>query len=356
MKGCIFLLSAVWLALAGCGGQAPPAVDALHSQLLRDACDALLASDAARSRRALERLREARPGDAFAAAAAERVEHHAARVQINDAIRQGRIEEASRYVREATGAAFSAAVQTGPAVAALVALKQYLAGRPFASVEAAEAALRKLNSHRPLLDLSPAFLVFIQGETAALAALRVHEEEVVVECLASELDAAAVSGAPLASERLAHLAALRPQHPLVQTWAAAWVSDVRALNRLSALTGKDPASRRAFEAGICLAWSQLDAAAWHVVAAPLALGQPAGLSGQLLQAATAAAAGQYEAAVRNLHALAAQTAIEPQHVARLLSLYLLSPRQAEAWCWRTPCPGVADVLGCIVQLRTSRPH
>ena len=142
----------------------------------------------------------------------------------------------------------------------------------------------------------------------------------------------------------------------MQTWAAAWVSDARALSQLSALTAKDPASRRAFETGVCLAWPKMNAAAWSAVAAVLALGQPAGLSGQLLQAAAAAAAGQYDLAVRNLHALAAQTVIEPQHVARLLSLYLLSPRQAEAWCWRTPCPGVADVLGCVVQLRTSRPR
>jgi hypothetical protein len=356
LKGCIFLLPAVWLALAGCGRQAPPAIETLHSQLLRDACDAFLAGDMARSRRALERLGEARPGDAFAAAARGRVEHHAALLQINDAIREGRVEDARRSVREATGAAFSAAAQTGPPVDALVAFKQYLGGRPFASVEAAEAALRLLNPHRPLLDLSPAFLAFIQGETAALTGLRTREEEVVVECLVGELDAAAVSGAPLVAERLAHLAALRPQHPLVQTWAAAWVSDMRALNQLSALTGKDPVSRRAFEAGVCLAWPQLSAAAWRAVSDPLALGQPAGLSGQLLQAAAAASAGQYDAAVRNLHALAAQTTIEPQHVARLLSLFVVSPRQAEAWCWRTPCPGVADVLGCIVQLRTSQPR
>ena len=350
------MLPALWLALAGCGRQAPPAADTLHSQLLRDACDALLAGDAARSRRTLGKLGDVNSGDAFATAAVERIEHHAALAQINDAVRQGRIEEASRYVREATGPAFTAASQAGPRVAALVALNQYLDKRPFASANAAETALRALNPHRPLLDPSPAFLAFIQEETAALTVLRQREEDTVVEWLASELDAAAVSGAPLAAERLAHLAALRPQHPLVRTWAAAWVSDVQALNQLSALTGKDPASRRAFEAGVCLAWPRLSAAAWGAVADPLALGLPAGLSGQLLQAATAAAAGRYDTAVRNLHALAAQTTIDPQHVARLLSLYVLSPQQAEAWCWRTPCPGVTDVLGCIVQLRTSRPR
>jgi hypothetical protein len=350
------LLPALWLALSGCGRQAPPAADTLHSQLLREACAALEAGDAARAQRTLARLRDTDPQGAFAAAAKQRIEHYAALTQINDALRQGRIEEANRCVREATGPAFSATTQAGPAVAALVALKQYLDLRPFATVDAAEAALRALNPHRPRLDQSPAFLAFVQEETAALTGLRLREEDAVVEWLINELDAAAVSGAPLTAQRLAHLAALRPQHPLVQTWAAAWVSDAQALNRLGALTGKDPASRHAFETGVCLAWPQMNAAAWRAVADPLALGQPAGLSGQLLQAAAAASAGHYEAAVRNLHALAAKTTIEPQHVARLLSLYVLSPRQAEAWCWRTPSPGVADVLGCIVQLRTSRPR
>jgi hypothetical protein len=356
LKACIFLLPAVWLALCGCGRQVPPAADTLHSQLLRDACDALLAGDPTRTRRALERLADTSPEDGFAAVARERVEHHLALAQINAAILQGRVEEASRCVRDATGPAFSAASQAGPAVAALVAFKQYLGKRPFATVDAAEAALRALNPHRPLLDQSPAFLAFAQKETAALTGLRLREEETVIECLVRELEVAAVSGAPQVAPRLAHLAALRPQHPLVQTWAAAWVSDVRTLNRLSALTGKDPASRRAFEAGVCLAWPQMNAAAWRAVADPLALGQPAGLAGQLMQAAAAASAGQYATAVRNLHALAAQTPIEPRHVERLLSLYVLSPRQAEAWCWRTPCPGVADLLGCVVQLRTTRPR
>lgn len=356
MKGCIFLLPAVWLALAGCGRSEAPAPAVLHSQLLRDACDALLAGDAARARRSLERLRDTSPGDGFAGAALERVEHHVALTQINDALRQGRVEEASRLVREATGPAFSAATQAGPMVAALVAFKGYLDIRPFTTVDSAEAALRALNPQRPLLDQSPAFLAFIQEETAALTGLRQREEDAVVEWLVSELDAAAVNGAPLVAQRLAHLAALRPQHPLVQTWAAAWVSDVRALNQLSGLSAQDPASRRAFEVGVCLAWPQMNAAAWRVVADPLALGQPAGLSGQLLQAAAAAGVGQYDKAVSDLRALAAQSAIEPRHVTRLLSQYVLSPRQAEAWCWRTPCPGVADVLGCIVQLRTSRPR
>jgi hypothetical protein len=354
LKGCIFSLLAAWLVVSGCGRQEPPAADTLHSQLLREACDALQAGDLTRAQRAVKRLADVSPGDTFAGAAKERIEHHAALAQINDAIRHGDVKAAARALREPTGSAFYAEAEAGPAVDALAAFKAYLGKRPFATVEAAETALRALNPHRPLLDPSPAFLAFMAQETAAIAALRAREEETVVEWLATELDAAAVSGAPLTAERLAHLAALRPQHPLVQAWAAAWVSDIRTLNQLSALTGQDGASRRAFEVGICLAWPRLSAAAWRAVADPLALGQPASLSGQLLQAAAAATVGRYDAAVRNLHALGAQTTIDPQHITRLLSLYVLAPRQAEAWCWRTPCPGVTDVLGCIVQLRTSR--
>ena len=90
--------------------------------------------------------------------------------------------------------------------------------------------------------------------------------------------------------------------------------------------------------------------------APLALGAPASLSGQLLKAAAAAEAGQYDEAVRNLHALAGQAAVDKTHVERLLSRYVLTPRAAEAWCWRAPCPGVADILACIIQLRTTAPR
>jgi hypothetical protein len=356
LKGGFLLLCLLGLALPGCSRHEPPALDALHSQLLRDACDALLAGDAKRSLQALERLDDASQGDSFAAAAQERVRHHARLLEINDAVREGRIDEASRLVNPATAPGFKAAAQAGPAVDALVALKQYLDKRPFATSDEGEVALRALNPHRALLETSPAFQQFVQQQTAELAALRRREEIAVVDWLVAELDDAAVSAAPHASERLAHLAALRPEHDLLKTWRAATASDLRALNRLSALTAGEPASRRAFEVGICLAWNQMNASAWQAVAPPLALGPPASLSGQLLAAAAAAEAGQYDAAVRNLHAVASQTTLDRTHVARLLRHYVLSPGQAEAWCWRTPCPGVADVLGCIIQLRTSSPR
>lgn len=356
MKGCIFLLAALLLAAAGCGRKEPPALDTLQSQLLRDACGTLMAGDAARSREALKRLADTSGGNAFATAAMERVEQHAALLEINQLLREGRIETATQRMREATGPAFKAATQAAPVVEALAAFKAYLGQRPFATSEAAEDGLRALNPHRPLLDQSPAFMAFIQEETASLVTLRQREEEQVVTWLVGELDAAAVRGTPDASQRLAHLTALRPNHTLAKAWAAATVSDIRALEELSRLAERDPASRLALETGVCLAWPQMSEAAWRSVVPTFVKGQPAGFSGQLLQAAATAELGDYDGAVRNLHALVEVTPLDPRHVSRLLSRYVLTPRQAQAWCWRTACPGVPDILGCIVQLRTSRPR
>lgn len=350
------LLCLLALGLCGCWRDGPPAADTLRSQLLRDACDALLADDAPRALKALERLDDAARGDPFAAVARDRIEQHARLTEIRDAVRQGRVDAAVRLVRQATGPGFKAAAQAGPTVAALAALEQYLGQRPFTTSDEGEVALRALNPYRPLLDTSPAFLDFVRQQTGELAALRRREEVAIVDWLISELDAAAVASAPHVNERLAHLSALRPEHDLAKTWAAAIASDLRALNRLGELTARDPASRRAFEVGICLAWHQMSPAAWQAVAPLFALGAAASLSGQLLRAAAAAEAGHYGEAVRSLHELATQTTLDRAHVVRLLSRYVLTPAQAEAWCWRTPCPGVADVLGCIIQLRTSRPR
>ncbi len=358
----LLLPLAAWL-MAGCGREAPPPAESLRSQLLREACDAMLTGDVRRSRQALERLEAAAeaapsgapPSDAFARVARERVEQQARLAEINGALRAGRVEDAAVLVREATGPGFKAAAQAAPAVEALLVLQGYLRKRPFATSDEAEVALRAFTEeHRRLLDASPAFREFLDQQNAELAAMRRREEITVVDWLVAELDTTAVEGGPHAAERLAHLAALRPEHDVVRTWAAAVGSDVRALNRLSSLTAGGPASRRAFEVGICLAWHQMSAAAWEVVAPPLALGPPASLSGQLLKAAAAAEVGQYDEAVRNLHDLASQSAIDRGHVELLLRRYVVGPGQAEAWCWRTPGPGVADILACILQLRTSR--
>jgi len=314
-----------------------------------------MAGDTQRSLDALARLEDASASDPFAAAARERVEHHDRLVTINEALRQGRIDDASRLVDQATGPGFRAAAQAAPAVAAVAALQQYLRQQPFATSDDGEVALRALNPHRALLETSPAFCEFAQQQTAALAALRRREEVAVVDWLVGELDTAAVSGAPFCAERLAHLAAIRPDHDVVKTWEAACASDLKALNRLSGLTAGEATARRSFEVGICLAWYDMSPAAWQAVAPPLALGSPASASGQLLKAAAAAEVGQYEEAVRSLQTLAslAQATVASRHVARLLSRYVLTPQQAQAWCWRTPCPGVADILACIIQLRTT---
>lgn len=347
---------ALWLALVGCGRQEPPALDTLQSQLLRDSCEALLAGDPERSRQALKRLADTPGGNALATAALERVEHHAALVEINRLLCEGRIEAASRLVREATGPAFRAATQAAPVIGALSALQAYLGQRPFATSEAAESAVRTLNPHRPVLDQSPAFTAFLQSEAAGFVALRQREEDEVVDWLVGELDAAAVSGPAGAASRLAHLTALRPNHMLVKAWAAASVSDIRALDELGRLATRDAAARLGLEAGVCLAWQPMTEAAWRELIPVFITGQPAGLSGQLLQAAANAELGDYRGAVQGLHALAGVTAIDERHVSRLLGRYVLAPRQAQAWCWRTPCPGVSDILACIAQLRTSRPR
>lgn len=347
------LLCLLGLGFCGCRRDIPPPAEGLRSQLLRDACDALLAGDTQRSLDALSRIADASPNDPFAAAARERVEHHDRLVAINRALREGRVEDASRLVDQATGPGFRAAAQAAPVVEAVAALQQYLRQLPFATSDAGEVALRALNPHRALLDTSPAFCEFAQQQTAALAALRRREEIAVVEWLVGELDDAAVTGAPFCAERLAHLAALRPEHPLVKAWEAACGSDLKGLSRLSDQTAGEATARRAFEVGICLAWHDMSPAAWQAVSPPLALGTPASASGQLLKAAAAAEVGQYGEAARSLRALASQTTLANRHVARLLGQYLLSPAQAQAWCWRTPCPGVADVLACIIQLRTT---
>ena len=48
--------------------------------------------------------------------------------------------------------------------------------------------------------------------------------------------------------------------------------------------------------------------------------------------------------------------VDAGHVERLLSRYVVAPRQTQAWCWQTPSPGVAEILASIIQLRTSRPR
>lgn len=354
---CRLLLSAALLpGLFGCGRQPAPALDTVPSQLLREACEAMVAGDTRRSRDLLQRLADTPEGEAVATVALERLEQHAALTEINQLLRAGRLDEANRRVRDAEGPAFKAAAQAEPVVEALLRLQGYLAGRPYGTSEAAARALQSLEAARAELAESPAFLAFLDAETVALEALRRREEDQVVASLVGDLDAAAVSGSPSASPRLAHLAALRPRHLLLRTLSAGVGADASALSALAREGAADAASRRAFEVGLCLAWPSLTEAAWRGLVPTLRQGTPAGHAGLLLQAAASAESGDYATAVQHLHALAEVPSVAADHVARLLSRYVVAPRQTQAWCWQTPSPGVAEILASIIQLRTSRPR
>ncbi len=350
----LFLSAVLLLGLLGCGRKPVPPLDTVPSQLLRDACEALVAGDTRRSRDLLQRLADTPEGEAVATVALERLEQHAALAEINQLLRAGRLDDANRLVREATGPASKAAAQAEPLIEALLRLQAYLGQRPFTTSEAAEGALQSLEPARAELAASPAFIAFLDAETVALDALRRREDDQVVASLIGELDEAAVSGRPAASPRLAHLAALRPQHLLLRTLAAG--TDARALAALARESAVDEAARRAFEVGLCLAWPGLSESAWRGLVPVLRQGTPAGHAGLLLQAAACAEGGDYETAVRHLHALAEVPSVDAGHVERLLSRYVVAPRQTQAWCWQTPSPGVAEILSSIIQLRTSRPR
>lgn len=340
--------------LPGCREPAAPGRDQLRGQLLRDACDALTRRDTAAALAALDRLALAAPDDPFPEIARTWLQRRQTLGDIQAALEAGDAGGAGSILAATTGEAFQAASGLQAALAALAAVEEYLGQPPFPSAATAREALERLRAHEPVLGDSDTFRAFLSQEEGRAAALQAREASAVLRALVGELDLAAVGTAHGADLRLAVLAAIAPNHALPVAWRAALTGGAGALAAMAQAGVNDPAAAEALEIAACLAWedgmAKTPAQPWLDPRGP----GPASLSGLFLRVLSGSAAGDRAAAVQDLRDLAAVTPLREDYLEHLLSLHLLTPQQVQAWCWRSPVPGVPELLSRLLQMR-SRP-
>ncbi|MBN2452252.1 MAG: hypothetical protein JXR77_17840 [Lentisphaeria bacterium] len=348
-----FLAAALSLsALLGCGRTEVPDYDSLTSQVLRDAYDAIAGQNAEQTAARAERLREVLPGDPLAPALETWLAEQRALAAVNSALQEGRPELARERLTSLTGEAFRATLALEPTVEALRALEAYLRRRPFPYVREAEEALAQLTPHLDLLRQSPALVAFLEEEAREADRLRSRQAASLRSILLREIDVAAVTGVPDVTWRLTLLEASAPDHPVVGALAATCGTDPQALQELLDRAGRDSAEREGLEIALCLARDQVAPETWRLAVPVLLREAPVSLSGMLLRTAALAEQGSRAEALACLRQLVATAPPARQHLEHLLATQLLPPHQVNAWCWRSPCPGVPELLTRIAQLRS----
>lgn len=341
-----------WFAV-GCGGkhEVPPC-DTLRSQLLIEACEALKSDDVDAAVAALGRLADIAPDDPFVHAIETRLRQHQVLVALNKALVAGDVEQARSLLEVPSGEAWRVTEAAAPAVEALEALRTYVRQRPFSTSREARQALLALQPYVAVLQKTPAGAAFLRGERQALRKLVERERDLAIKALVESLDLAAVGGGPY-EVRLAHLLALDATHPLVQAWQVGLAGGKTASARCRAGL-VDEGLQRAYEIGLCLANRRLEPEDGMLLPLDLCRTRPASLSGYRLRAAAFAEAREWPEAIQNFRELVSVVVPSREFLARMLRRYVVPPRQARAWAWQTPCPGVPELLARIAQLEINQ--
>ena len=353
----LFAIIACSLALCGCTKQEAPDYNRLRTQLLCDAADALAAGNSQQAQTLLKRYRDAVPESSFARMALAREEQRHALEELNAALSSGDYRAVQKVFKQAAdnGPVYEALAGFEALPPALAALQDYLDRRPFAESKKMRQAWQRLEPHLPILERSDAFRAFRLREQARLRALEARETAIVVRRLVDELDAAAVSGGLPAGLLLAHLGALAPKHPAYRAARCVLEGDWTSFRDMTLQALDKGTDFAPLEIACCLYWPALSERERNIVGKLFSRGAPESLSGFALYTWQAAVEGQFATAVRRARILTRAVCPKPALIDLFLTRCILPAPQFNAWCWRSPAPGVIDFLGRIEQLREYAP-
>jgi hypothetical protein len=352
-----FVIVACLPVLCGCTKSAAPDYDRLESQLLYDVCDALSEADADRAASLLRRYLDVEPDSQFARLALAHERERRIVEELSAALRRGDLPAVRRVFASAASDGDSYKILSAVAglPAALSALQTYLEARPFATSETMRAAQARVEEHLSVLNRSPSFHSFWREEQAVLETLAARETALAMEQLVCQLDATAVSGDLPSDLLLAHLGAAAPDHPVYLANTYVTSGDWAAFRDMALATLDSGQDFSALEIACCLHWLSLSERERRVVGGLFSRGEPSSLSGAVLHAWQAAMEGRYANAVRRLRGLVGILAPRAALIDGFLTQCVLPATQLNAWCWRSPAPGVVDFLGRIEQLKAHDP-
>jgi hypothetical protein len=325
--------------------------------MLRDGLQATASGDSELAIACLARLADVsgQPGPVAHLVAAER--NRMALARVNAALADGNVGAAhdilEQRVRERSGD--DVLRQDLRIVTALLVLDGYVDRQPYRNADAAMAALHSVRKQGDVLQASAAFRDWFPAEEARLAERKRREIEARIGALLEQCDRAISRADPGAVLILDEVAGLAPESTVAGVIRAFDAGDADVSRLLADSSPGDAAGQKGLELLAAWHWGRLGPATRSRVADAVA-GFPArSAAGRRLRIEIAAEGGNRREAIRLAWEWAAEAEAVPAAFAERLLPRLLLPRaQFGARPWRTPVPGIGDLLGRIAQLREDR--
>jgi len=347
------LLALTCLFLTGCRGDRVAAYDSVRSQLITMVFTSLNNGDYKMATAQLQRLEAALYHHPFPELTLNLLYQREFVAKLNELLAAGQVEAAAAHLTAARAdyRVIDIVARLRPLVEALQALSAYQQSTGFASAQAMQAALTRVDAHQAHLQDSATFQQWRQQQQLALEKRQLQERQQAAAALVEQLQLAIYGNDPQQVRLLRELAAVLPEHPLLIADAALASADAQALRQIARHSRNDHAWNLALELAAARHWPTLSAPTQQAIAEFLHERNPHSAVGMLLRARSAVAAGDTVMAVTALRQLPPKLAGHDVVLNEFFEMLVLPAPQYRARPWRTPLPSVIDFLDRITQLR-----
>lgn len=341
-----FCLAILLLSLlVSCSRDVEPApnYDNRRLQLLGQTLEAISRHQTEKALQALETMAREFPADGFPAAAFRLEQKRLLLQQANQLLDALSLHLLIDFIRqtEREGEVFPELLHFSNIKDALDQLRLFQARMPWTRADALEKNLQDLQRHLPILEQSATFRSFLQQQRETLAQLRQQEQQNRERTVLDKLDRALI--ADNATPNL--ITQTAQQSPIL----AELLKNPAKLAGAQEQFAPETVVITSWELACALSWERLSADRRTRILARFSSRPPLTLAGAWLATRHRA---RPDAAAHFLKMLTERQACPPAPavVHHLLTHHLLSQEQYQAWCWRSPCPGAAEIIARIQQV------
>ncbi|MBP5638232.1 MAG: hypothetical protein J6X55_02045 [Victivallales bacterium] len=348
-----FLLCAVFF-FAACRKkqQSAPEYDSRRSELLFASCEAMQEQDSGKTYEALKQMAEEFPTDKFATVAFRQEQKRQLIEKANSLLNDTSLNQLEQMLREieVRGRVSPELLEYSQIKNALDQLRIFVSRMPWTSAESLRQNLRNLDVYEPILSQSQTFLSFRKQQDEILANLQKNEAHAAVMNTAATLEIALISGTGItkAHDACRKLAAAQPGNFLTRALAMKTAKDAKKLCEGVGRTSDD--MKVCLEIAALDKWESLDKPTQNQILAFIGKNAPKSPSGHWLATKnklTASAPMDFMAALSRDY----PGCIPSQTIVReFMENNILSKAHYNAWCWRSPCPGVTELLARLKQV------
>ena len=339
--------------VVGCGKKKRPApeYDSRRAELLFAACDAMRAGDTARSIEALGQMTRDYPSDKFPAVAYRQEQKRELLEQANQLLADVSLNQLEQLLRdtETKGLISPEMLAYSQIKNALDQLRIFVSKMPWTSAAALRQNLRNLDAYDAVLRQSPSYAQFRKQQDETLARLVSDESRAAVANTAVALELALITGNGLSRARAAckTLAETQPANFLTRALA---IKNESVAKRLCTEASADEEKRSFIEIAALEKWSSMPKPAQEAVLNLLRRKGARSLAGKWLAARnklTPSAASDFLDELSGGHAGCTP---RQEIVREFMEKNLLPQAHYAAWCWKSPCPGAAEIVARLRQV------